>query len=138
MWQQVGYLADIFGVFKDHNLSVDLISTSESNVTVTLDASSNILDEKMFSMLMSDLSRYCKPTKLGPCASLSLVGKQIRSILHKLGPVLSAFEDKQIYLLSQAASDLNLTFTISEQEADKLLKSLRAFIQRCVTLQSIW
>lgn len=128
MWQQVGYLADIFGVFKDHNLSVDLISTSESNVTVTLDASSNILDEKMFSMLMSDLSRYCKPKKLGPCASLSLVGKQIRSILHKLGPVLSAFEDKQIYLLSQAASDLNLTFTISEQEADKLLKSLHELL----------
>jgi diaminopimelate decarboxylase/aspartate kinase len=128
MWQQVGYVADIFAVFKDHNLSVDLISTSESNVTVTLDASSNVLDEKMFDLLLNDLSKFCRPKRFGPCASLSLVGKQIRSILHKLGPVLSAFEDKQIYLMSQAASDLNLTFTISEEEVDKLLKSLHELL----------
>ena len=128
MWQQVGYLADIFNVFKDHNLSVDLISTSESNVTVTLDASSNVIDDGMFELLLSDLSSFCRPRRFGPCASLSLVGKQIRSILHKLGPVLSAFEDKQIYLMSQAASDLNLTFTISEEEVEKLLKSLHELL----------
>lgn len=128
MWQQVGYLADIFSVFKEHNLSVDIISTSESNVTVTLDAATNVIDEKMFELLLSDLSAFCKPKRFGPCATLSLVGKQIRSILHKLGPVLTAFEDKEIYVLSQAASDLNLTFTISESEVDKLLKSLHELL----------
>ncbi|MBS0614120.1 MAG: aspartate kinase, partial [Proteobacteria bacterium] len=37
MWHQVGFLADAFQVFKQHGLSVDLVSTSETNVTVSLD-----------------------------------------------------------------------------------------------------
>jgi len=35
MWQQVGFLADIFDRFKRHGLSVDLIGSSETNVTVS-------------------------------------------------------------------------------------------------------
>ena len=37
MWHQVGFLADAFQVFKEQGISVDLISTSETNVTVSLD-----------------------------------------------------------------------------------------------------
>ena len=37
MWHQVGFLADAFQVFKQQGLSVDLVSTSETNVTVSLD-----------------------------------------------------------------------------------------------------
>ena len=44
MWHQVGFLADAFQVFKQHGLSVDLVSTSETNVTVSLDPSANTLD----------------------------------------------------------------------------------------------
>ncbi|MEE8238202.1 MAG: aspartate kinase, partial [Gammaproteobacteria bacterium] len=36
MWHQVGFLADAFRLFRDHGFSVDLISTSESNVTVSI------------------------------------------------------------------------------------------------------
>jgi len=44
MWHQVGFLADAFQVFKQHGLSVDLVSTSETNVTVSLDPTANTLD----------------------------------------------------------------------------------------------
>ncbi len=37
MWHEVGFVADAFQVFKEQGLSVDLISTSETNVTVSLD-----------------------------------------------------------------------------------------------------
>ncbi len=37
MWQQVGFLADVFAVFARHGFSIDLVSTSESNITVSLD-----------------------------------------------------------------------------------------------------
>ncbi len=37
MWHQVGFLADAFQIFKQEGLSVDLVSTSETNVTVSLD-----------------------------------------------------------------------------------------------------
>jgi len=35
MWHQVGFLADAFQIFKQEGLSVDLVSTSETNVTVS-------------------------------------------------------------------------------------------------------
>jgi diaminopimelate decarboxylase/aspartate kinase len=38
------FLADAFQVFKQHGMSVDLVSTSETNVTVSLDPSANNLD----------------------------------------------------------------------------------------------
>ena len=37
MWHQPGFLADAFAIFKRHGLSVDLVSTSESSVTISLD-----------------------------------------------------------------------------------------------------
>jgi hypothetical protein len=44
MWQQVGFLADVFGAFKRLGLSIDLVATSETNVTLTLDPVANALD----------------------------------------------------------------------------------------------
>ena len=44
MWHEVGFLADAFQIFKTHGLSVDQVSTSETNVTVTLDPQANTLD----------------------------------------------------------------------------------------------
>ncbi|HET9693381.1 MAG TPA: aspartate kinase, partial [Steroidobacteraceae bacterium] len=46
MWHQVGFLADAFAVFKEHGLSVDLVSTSETTVTVSLDPAANTLDAR--------------------------------------------------------------------------------------------
>ena len=47
MWHQVGFLADAFQVFKQHGMSVDLVSTSETNVTVSLDPAANTLDNTL-------------------------------------------------------------------------------------------
>ena len=58
MWHQVGFLADAFQVFKAHGMSVDLVSTSETNVTVSLDPAANTLDQTLLSGLVSD-SRGC-------------------------------------------------------------------------------
>ncbi len=126
MWQQAGFLADIFGCFKKYSLSIDSVATSETNVTVTLDRNANVIDDTLLERLIEDLSLYCTPRSFGPCASVSLVGKQIRAILHKLAPALEAFENKEIFLVSQAASDLNFTFVVEERDAHQLVRSLHS------------
>ena len=55
MWHEVGFLADAFKVFKDHGMSVDLVSTSETNVTVSLDPGANTLDPHNVQALLTDL-----------------------------------------------------------------------------------
>jgi diaminopimelate decarboxylase/aspartate kinase len=110
MWHQVGFLADVFQIFKKHGLSVDLVSTSETNVTVSLDPQANALDNAVLAQLQADLKPLCRADLIGPCASVSVVGRNIRSILHQLGGALELFEEQRIHLVSQSANDLNLTF----------------------------
>ncbi|HEV7356622.1 MAG TPA: bifunctional aspartate kinase/diaminopimelate decarboxylase [Steroidobacteraceae bacterium] len=124
MWHQVGFLADAFQVFKQHGLSVDLVSTSETNVTVSLDPSANTLDDSALEGLTAALSEICRVEILGPCASLSLLGQNIRGILHELGSAFELFQDQKIYLVTQAANDLNFTFVIDESQGDRLVQQL--------------
>jgi diaminopimelate decarboxylase/aspartate kinase len=128
MWQQVGFLADIFACFKARGLSVDLVSTSEMNVTVSLDASANTLDAATLDALVRELQRFCRAKVIPSCAVVSLVGRRIRAMLHQLGPVLSVFEEQKIHLVTQAASDLNLTFVVDEDQAERLVRSLHALL----------
>jgi bifunctional diaminopimelate decarboxylase / aspartate kinase len=124
MWHQVGFLADAFQIFKQEGLSVDLVSTSETNVTVSLDPSANTLDAAALDRLTAALSEQCRVEILGPCASLSLLGHNIRGILHEMGAAFELFQDQKIYLVTQAANDLNFTFVIDESQGDRLVQQL--------------
>jgi diaminopimelate decarboxylase/aspartate kinase len=132
MWHQVGFLADAFQIFKNHGMSVDLISTSETNVTVSLDPAANTLDNSLLNALLADLSRLCRVRAIGPCAAVSLVGRNIRAILHKLGNAFEFFEEQKIYLVSQAANDLNFTFVVDENQGDRLVEQLHELLIRPV------
>jgi bifunctional diaminopimelate decarboxylase / aspartate kinase len=124
MWQQVGFLADVFAEFKALGLSVDQVSTSESNVTVTLDPGANPVDVHNLDELSRRLERHCRVEILTDCATVSLVGLGIRTILHRLGPALEVFEQRRIFQVSQAANDLNLTFVVEARHADRLVQQL--------------
>lgn len=124
MWHQVGFLADAFQIFKQLGLSVDLVSTSETNVTVSLDPQANALDPTVLESLMVELSTLCRAEIISPCASVSVVGRNIRSILHQLGDALELFKEQRIYLVSQAANDLNLTFVVDESQGERLVEGL--------------
>jgi bifunctional diaminopimelate decarboxylase / aspartate kinase len=132
MWHQVGFLADAFQVFKQHGMSVDLVSTSETNVTVSLDPAANTLSNIRVAELVADLSRLCRVQVIGPCASVSLVGRNIRAILHQLGGAFEFFEEQKIYLVSQAANDLNFTFVVDENQGDRLVEQLHELLIRPV------
>src|SRR5690606_31783012 len=67
MWQQVGFLAEAFDVFRRLGLSIDLVSTSETNVTVSLDSSANLLGSATLERLTEELSRLCRVSVIRPC-----------------------------------------------------------------------
>jgi diaminopimelate decarboxylase/aspartate kinase len=137
MWHEVGFLADAFQVFKRHGLSVDLVSTSETNVTVSLDPAANTLDQRLIDALIGDLSQLCRVQVLGPCASVSLVGRNIRAILHQLGEAFELFAEQRVYLLSQAANDLNFSFVVDESQGDRLVNELHERLIRPVRAGAI-
>ncbi|MCZ6918866.1 MAG: bifunctional aspartate kinase/diaminopimelate decarboxylase [Gemmatimonadetes bacterium] len=130
MWQQVGFLADAFACFARHGMSIDLVATSETNVTVSLDSDANTLDAAALDELLHDLAALCKARVIAPCAAVSLVGRQIRAILYQLGPALEVFQEQQVHLVTQAASDLNITFVVEEDSAGRLVKRLHGIVVR--------
>ncbi|MEO8225386.1 MAG: bifunctional aspartate kinase/diaminopimelate decarboxylase, partial [Gammaproteobacteria bacterium] len=124
MWHEVGFLADAFRCFSDLGLSIDLVSTSESNVTVTLDPGVNPIDATLLAELQARLDKLCKVSVIEGVEIVSLVGQKIRAALHEIGPALEAFEEHKIHLVSQSATDLNLSFVVEEGQASRLIQKL--------------
>jgi diaminopimelate decarboxylase/aspartate kinase len=128
MWQQVGFMAEAFDRFKQHGISVDLVSTSETCVTASLDEPATGVSANTLAALCRDLEPICKPRLIRGCATVSIVGRGIRAILHRLAPALELFDERAVYLVSQAASDLNLTFVLDEADAERVARELHALL----------
>lgn len=128
MWQQVGFLADVFMAFKQHGFSVDLLSSSEFNITLSLDSNAKLRDRKALDALLVSLNTLGRARVIEPCSAVSMVGHHIRTVLPQLGPTLELFDDQRVYLMSLASNDLNLTFVVHESQADKLCQKLHALL----------
>ncbi|MCH9695797.1 MAG: bifunctional aspartate kinase/diaminopimelate decarboxylase [Gammaproteobacteria bacterium] len=130
MWHEVGFLARAFAAFSDNGVSVDLISTSETNVTVSIDTSDGALPDDVEESLVDDLEQLCRVRVIANCSAVSLVGRKIRTIIPRLAPALEVFEEERIHLMSQAANDLNLSFVVDKQQGPRLVSKLHASIIR--------
>ena len=128
MWQQVGFLADVFERFKRRGLSIDLIGSSEANVTVSLDPSDNLVTTNVLDALCADLAQVCRVKVIAPCSAVTLVGRGMRSLLHKLTDVWGEFGRERVHLISQSSNDLNLTFVLDEALADDLMPRLHELL----------
>jgi len=130
MWHEVGFLARAFAMFSENGVSIDLVSTSETNVTVSIDMSSGELSEDVVEALVADLETLCRVRLITNCSAVSLVGRKIRTFLSRLAPALEVFEEERIHLVSQAANDLNLTFVIDEKQGTRLVRKLHSSMIR--------
>ena len=128
MWHQAGFLARAFAVFGGLGVSVDLVSTSETNVTVSIDTADGVLDKAIREALVADLSAICRVRVIDDCAAVSLVGRKIRTIMPRLAPALEVFEEERVHLVSQAANDLNLTFVVDAEQGPRLVAKLHSSI----------
>lgn len=128
MWQQVGFLADVFTIFKEHGISIDLLSSSECSITVSLDNAAFMTDPEALSLLLNDLNPFGSVSFIEKCAAISVIGHRIRTIIPELGETLKLFKEHPIFLVSMAANDLNLTFVVEHQQAESLAKKLHELL----------
>ena len=84
----------------------------------------------MLEALSADLAEVCRVKVIAPCAAITLVGRGMRSLLHKLSDIWATFGRERVHLISQSSNDLNLTFVIDEADADGLLPHLHAELIR--------
>ena len=82
----------------------------------------------MLEALCADLAEVCRVKVIAPCAAVTLVGRGMRSLLHKLSDVLAEFGRERVHLISQSSNDLNLTFVVDETVADGMLPRLHELL----------
>lgn len=127
MWHRPGFLADAFAVFKQHGISVDLVSTSESNVTVSLDPRRpGRGPQRGLEPCLKDLAALCEVQVKSGLVAISLVGNAIRTLLGRLSDALDLFQDRTIHMVTQSANDLNFTLVVDAEQADRLVRKLHA------------
>ena len=131
MWQQVGFLADVFERFKRHGLSVDLIGSSETNVTVSLDPSDNLVNSNVLDALCADLAR-----SLPGQGDRALRGDHAGRPRHALAAAQAVRRLDRVRPrarapdLAKSSNDLNLTFVVDEALAEGLMPRLHATADR--------
>ncbi len=124
MWHQAGFISDLFSIYKQLGLSIDLISTAQTNVTVSLDAQDNVLTPGVLQQLKACLEGLCQVEIIANCSAVTLVGYRIRALADSIASVVTTFADQRIYLTTQSSNDLNQTFVVDEDQADKLARAL--------------
>ncbi|WPG97911.1 Hypothetical protein R9X50_00069400 [Acrodontium crateriforme] len=128
-----GFLMSIFSILDKHGLSVDLISSSEVHVSMALHSEISMLsgngEEEMqieseaLKGAVEGLKIWGDVDLVPNMAIISLVGRQLRSMVGISGRFFSTLGDHgiNIEMISQGASEINISCVISEHEANRAL-----------------
>jgi aspartate kinase len=113
-----GFLRRIFEVFERHETSVDVVATSEVSVSLTLD------DDDPLEMIRPELEEWGTVTIERPLALISVVGSHLKDRPGIVGQVFGRLGDVNVRMISQGASDINLSFVVGADRADEVLRRL--------------
>lgn len=117
-----GFMSAVFQVFDRHRTVIDVISTSEVSVALTLDNTDSL--EKV----VDELKRLGDVDVEGGYAVICVVGEGLRASTGLASKIFSTIEDVNIALVSHGASSVNLTFVVKESEvADVITRLHREF-----------
>ncbi|HMK31943.1 MAG TPA: lysine-sensitive aspartokinase 3 [Terriglobales bacterium] len=113
-----GFLRRIFEVFDRQRCAVDVVSTSEVSVSVTVDSNEAI------PAVAAELDELADVKYEGRKAIVCLVGENIRETPGIAAKVFGAVSDINVRMISQGASEINITFVIDEDDVPKAVRQL--------------
>ena len=116
-----GFLSKVFDCFARHELSVDLVTTSEISVAITLDPSNEINDR-----LLDELQQLGELKVEHDLCLLALIGNRITSQAGLAAQVFEILRDINVRMVCFGASDNNLCFLVDQEQSTRALQKLHA------------
>lgn len=113
-----GFMALLFAIFNKYETAVDLVSTSEVSVSMTIDNPIHL--EK----IISELQQFSQVKVENAKAIICLVGDALKRTPGIPGQIFSMLQDTHVYLISQGASEINLSFVIDQDQLPKVINRL--------------
>ncbi len=118
MTDQAGFLARLFDIFGRLGVSVDLVSTSEICVSVSLDK------RLLFEDLLKNLEELGQVSVADNRAVIAIVGDLLRKTPEVLRTTFIAMDGIPIDLISMGANGINLSLIVQEADAEKAIRGL--------------
>jgi aspartate kinase len=113
-----GFMRALFEIFERHQLVVDVIATSEVNVSVTVD------DRARLEEARGDLEGLGEVTVFPHRAIVAVVGIGLRGTKGLAARIFSAVRGINIEVISQGASEINVTFVVREEDSADAVRRL--------------
>ncbi len=113
-----GFLRRVFGIFSENKVSVDLISTSEANISVTVDSLQKI------DKVVEQLSEFADVIVDDDKAQVSVIGKNIVRLNGMLKKTFTPLRKCNVYMISQGASFVNISFVVDREELTEVVQEL--------------
>jgi aspartate kinase len=103
-----GFLRALFEIFDEHKTAVDVVTTSEVSVSLSLD------DTTSLPQIVAQLEKLGTVSIEEKRAIVCVVGEGLRSTPGIAARLFSTISDINVSLISQGASRINLTFAVEE------------------------
>lgn len=113
-----GFLKAVFDVFDKYKCAIDMVSTSEVSISLTVDTNDQL------PAICAELGRIADVKYEGRKALVCLVGEDIRGHNGIAGRVFSAISHVNVRMISQGASEINMSFMIDEEDVEEAVRSL--------------
>lgn len=115
----------MFGILARHNISVDLITTSEVSVALTLDTtgSTSTGDTLLTQSLLMELSALCRVEVEENLALVALIGNDLSKACGVGKEVFGVLEPFNIRMICYGASSHNLMFPVPGAEAEQVVQN---------------
>jgi aspartate kinase len=113
-----GFLRAIFDVFDRYQTSVDVVTTSEVSVSMTLDGTESL------EAIKRDLSGIGEVSVEREKAIICVVGDNLKFKPGVAARLFRAIGDANVNMVSQGASEINLTVVIDESEVSAVVRRL--------------
>ena len=118
MINTAGFLGKVFRMFSENNVSVDLISTSEANISVTIDGTQQI------DALVERLSAFAEVEVDAGKAQVSVVGKNLLNTPGITEDIFSPIQETKAYMISQGATNINLSIVVDRVDLEKTVQAI--------------
>jgi aspartate kinase len=113
-----GFMSAIFQIFERHRTVVDVVTTSEVSVSLTLDNTDSL------EAVVRDLQRIGTVSIEPNQAVVCVVGSGLRDTSGVAAQIFAAIADFNISLISHGASSVNMTFVVKEDVVNDVIKRL--------------
>ena len=121
-----GFLAEVFGILARHNISVDLITTSEVSIALTLDTtgSTSTGDTLLTQSLLIELSELCRVEVEENLALVAIIGNKLSRACGVGKEVFGVLDPFNIRMICYGASSYNLCFLVPADQAELVVQKL--------------